>query len=186
MERARKIMEDYPDLRTRVSATFPPSRPPARTAVFFSSCSPVPIWKSLRVLRRARSSGCEKCPGLLDVDTTMSLRKPEVQVSIDRDRASDLAFPSKPSPTRSTCWSAASRSRGSPREPNSTTSGCAPTSNFAAIRKPCPPERLLAQGRAWSSSAAWPRSPNRADPARSTAPTASARSPSWPIPTASR
>ena len=32
-------------------------------------------------------------PGLVDVDTTLSLRKPEVQVSIDRERASDLGIP---------------------------------------------------------------------------------------------
>ena len=32
-------------------------------------------------------------PGLVDVDSTLSLRKPEVQVAIDRDRASDLGIP---------------------------------------------------------------------------------------------
>ena len=32
-------------------------------------------------------------PGLADVDTTLSLRKPEVQVTIDRERASDLGIP---------------------------------------------------------------------------------------------
>jgi hydrophobic/amphiphilic exporter-1 (mainly G- bacteria), HAE1 family len=32
-------------------------------------------------------------PGLADVDSTMSLRKPEVQVSIDRERAMDLGIP---------------------------------------------------------------------------------------------
>ena len=35
----------------------------------------------------------KQIPGLADVDTTMSLRKPEVQVSIDRERASDLGIP---------------------------------------------------------------------------------------------
>jgi HAE1 family hydrophobic/amphiphilic exporter-1 len=32
-------------------------------------------------------------PGLVDVDSTSALRKPEVQVRIDRDRASDLGIP---------------------------------------------------------------------------------------------
>jgi len=31
----------------------------------------------------------KKVEGLTDVDTTQSLRKPEVQVAIDRERASD-------------------------------------------------------------------------------------------------
>src|SRR5262249_34828404 len=32
-------------------------------------------------------------PGLVDVDSTLSMRKPEVQVAIDRDRAGDLGVP---------------------------------------------------------------------------------------------
>jgi HAE1 family hydrophobic/amphiphilic exporter-1 len=32
-------------------------------------------------------------PGLLDIDSTLSLRKPELQVAIDRERASDLGIP---------------------------------------------------------------------------------------------
>jgi HAE1 family hydrophobic/amphiphilic exporter-1 len=32
-------------------------------------------------------------PGLVDVDSTLSLRKPEIHVAIDRDRASDLGIP---------------------------------------------------------------------------------------------
>ncbi len=32
-------------------------------------------------------------PGLVDIDTSISLRKPEVQVIVDRERASDLGIP---------------------------------------------------------------------------------------------
>jgi HAE1 family hydrophobic/amphiphilic exporter-1 len=35
----------------------------------------------------------KKEPGLLDLDTTLSLRKPEVQVQVDREAASDLGVP---------------------------------------------------------------------------------------------
>jgi hydrophobic/amphiphilic exporter-1 (mainly G- bacteria), HAE1 family len=34
----------------------------------------------------------DKVPGIVDLDTTLSLRKPEVQVIVDRERASDLGI----------------------------------------------------------------------------------------------
>jgi HAE1 family hydrophobic/amphiphilic exporter-1 len=34
-----------------------------------------------------------RLPGLVDIDSTLSMRKPELQVSIDRERAMDLGIP---------------------------------------------------------------------------------------------
>ena len=76
-----------------------------------------------------------KVPGLADVDTTLSLRKPEVQVSIDRERASDLGIPVQTIATTLNVLVGGLPIRGSRRVPSSTTSGCGPTSSIAAIRR---------------------------------------------------
>ena len=134
MERARQILKDYPDLRTAVSDVSAIQGRGQDSRIFQMLLSGPDLDKlatySDELIKRLR-----QVPGLVDVDTTLSLQKPEVQVAIDRERASDLAFRCRRSPTRSTCWSAASRSRDSPAAPSNTTSGCGPTNGFAATRK---------------------------------------------------
>ena len=42
---------------------------------------------------RSSPNACKERGGLADLDTTLSLRKPEVQVAVDREAASDLGIP---------------------------------------------------------------------------------------------
>jgi HAE1 family hydrophobic/amphiphilic exporter-1 len=92
MLRARKIMEDYPDLRSAVSdvSTIQASGQDSR---IFQLVLSGPDLDRLSEYSEALIKKLRTIPGLVDVDTTMSLRKPEVQISIDRDRASDLDIP---------------------------------------------------------------------------------------------
>ncbi len=92
MARARRIMADYPDLRTAVSdvSTIQASGQDSR---IFQLVLSGPDLEELATHSQELIKRLRKVPGLLDVDTTMSLRKPEVQVSIDRDRAADLNIP---------------------------------------------------------------------------------------------
>jgi HAE1 family hydrophobic/amphiphilic exporter-1 len=92
MKRARKILEDYPDLRSAVSDVSSIQASGQDSRIFQLVLSGPDLDRlsdySDELIVRLR-----KVPGLVDVDTTLSLRKPEVQVSIDRDRASDLDIP---------------------------------------------------------------------------------------------
>ena len=75
----------------------------------------------------------QKMPGLVDVDTTLSLRKPEVQVIVDRERGQRPGHPGAArSPTRcSVLVGGMPVSKFTRRRPSSTTSGSAPTSRIA-------------------------------------------------------
>ncbi len=57
-------------------------------------------------------AGMRAVPGLVDVDTTLSVRQPELRVQIDREKASDFGINVREH-RRPPCapWSAASRSR---------------------------------------------------------------------------
>ena len=92
MERARTIMKDYPDLRSAVSDVSSIQAAGQDNRVFQLLLSGPELSKlseySEKIIKKLR-----QVPGLTDVDTTLSLRKPEVQVSIDRERASDLGIP---------------------------------------------------------------------------------------------
>jgi HAE1 family hydrophobic/amphiphilic exporter-1 len=92
MARARKIMADYPDLRTAVTdvSTIQASGQDSR---IFQLVLSGPDLDKLAEYSGELVSRLRKVKGLVDVDTTMSLRKPELQVTIDRDRASDLEIP---------------------------------------------------------------------------------------------
>ena len=48
---------------------------------------------SLEIPRDQLIARLKERPGLVDLDTTLSLRKPEVQVIVDREAASDLGIP---------------------------------------------------------------------------------------------
>jgi HAE1 family hydrophobic/amphiphilic exporter-1 len=92
MQRARKILKDYPDLRSAVTdvSTIQASGQDSR---IFQLVLSGPDLDKLSEYSSELVTRLREVPGLVDVDTTLSLRKPEVQVSIDRDRASDLGIP---------------------------------------------------------------------------------------------
>lgn len=92
MKLARKILEDYPELRTAVSdvSAIGGTGQDSRT---FQMSLQGPDLEQLAMYSETLVEQLRAIPGLVDVDTTLSLRKPEVQVSIDRNRASDLGVP---------------------------------------------------------------------------------------------
>jgi HAE1 family hydrophobic/amphiphilic exporter-1 len=88
---ARKILEDYPDLRASVNDV----------SQFQGGARPQIFQVNLAGPDLARLAGyadtlmaeLKKAGGIADIDSTLSLRKPEVQVAIDRERASDFGIP---------------------------------------------------------------------------------------------
>ncbi|MBI3838385.1 MAG: efflux RND transporter permease subunit [Planctomycetia bacterium] len=92
MQRARRILAEYPDLRTAVIDVSSIQRSGQDSRVFHLLLSG-PELEKLASYSDALIKKLRQIPGLADVDSTMSLRKPEVQVSIDRERASDLGIP---------------------------------------------------------------------------------------------
>src|SRR3954447_14451502 len=88
MARARKVMARYPDLRSSVQLPQAINSGTVSADVEFTLVGPDLVRLNAyadKLIGRLRQN-----PGLVDVDTTLALRKPELQVAIDRDRASDL------------------------------------------------------------------------------------------------
>lgn len=92
MKRARTILLDYPDLRCAVSdvSAIGGSGQDART---FQVSIQGPDLAQLAAYSDTLIAGLRKIPGLVDVDSKLTFRKPEVQVEIDRERANDLGIP---------------------------------------------------------------------------------------------
>jgi HAE1 family hydrophobic/amphiphilic exporter-1 len=92
MKRARAILREYPDLRTAVSdvSAIGGAGQDSRT---FQVSIQGPDIDRLAEYADEYKARLRSIPGLVDVDSTLSLRKPELQVAIDRDRASDLGIP---------------------------------------------------------------------------------------------
>ena len=90
-EQARAILEDYPDLRASVNdvSAFQGGDRPQTFQVNLAG----PDLNKLAVYSEQLVAELRKAGGLADVDTTLSLRKPELQVSVDRERASDFGIP---------------------------------------------------------------------------------------------
>ncbi|MBM3735892.1 MAG: efflux RND transporter permease subunit [Acidobacteria bacterium] len=88
MSAIRARMKQYPDLRVRVG----------NVQVLNQGSAPVDIDFVIRGPELDALNGYSermrqlalKTPGIVDVDTTLRLTKPELRVSIDRDRAADL------------------------------------------------------------------------------------------------
>lgn len=93
MKRARRIMEDYPELRTAVMDVATIGGGANGDSRIFQMYLKGPDLQKLATYSETLATELRKIPGLVDVDTTLSLRKPELQVKIDRDRASDLGIP---------------------------------------------------------------------------------------------
>jgi HAE1 family hydrophobic/amphiphilic exporter-1 len=89
---ARRIMKDYPDLRVAVQDVAMISASGFRQSMIDLNLRGPDLMKlqqySDRIVNWMKSQ-----KGFLDVDTTLSLRKPELRVNIDRERASDLGIP---------------------------------------------------------------------------------------------
>ena len=92
MKRARTILLDYPDLRCAVSdvSAIGGSGQDART---FQVSLQGPDLEKLAEYSEEMMSRLRQIPGLVDVDSKTTFRKPEVQVDIDRDRSNDLGIP---------------------------------------------------------------------------------------------
>ncbi len=85
---ARALMDDYPDLRVSVNDVSP-FQGGRRPQIFQMNLTGPDLEKLAEFGDRLRD-GLKREGGLTDLDTSLSLRKPEVQVAIDREAASDL------------------------------------------------------------------------------------------------
>jgi HAE1 family hydrophobic/amphiphilic exporter-1 len=90
-QEARDMLLDYPDLRASVNdvSAFSNGRRPQTFQVNLAG----PDLNQLAVYADELIARLKERPGLVDLDTTLSLRKPEVQVIVDREAASDLGIP---------------------------------------------------------------------------------------------
>jgi HAE1 family hydrophobic/amphiphilic exporter-1 len=84
----RKLTVDYQDMRSRVM--IPSALGGGET--YFPLRAPIlgPDFKRVTEIAKEVALRLRKIPGLLDVDPGMSINSPELQVKIDRQRASDL------------------------------------------------------------------------------------------------
>ncbi|HEY1603354.1 MAG TPA: efflux RND transporter permease subunit [Pirellulales bacterium] len=87
---ARQILTDYPDLRASVNDVSP-FQGGGRAQIFQVEMHGPELEKlaelSDDLMERMKNAG-----GMTDVDTTLALRKPELQVVVDREAASDLGI----------------------------------------------------------------------------------------------
>ncbi len=90
-QEARKILVDFPDLRSSVNdvSSFQGGR---RSQTFQVNLSGPDLTKLAEYADELKNR-LAIAGGLTDLDTSLSLRKPEVQVKIDREAASDLGIP---------------------------------------------------------------------------------------------
>jgi HAE1 family hydrophobic/amphiphilic exporter-1 len=91
MTRAREILTDYPDLRMAVTDVAAIQARGQDTRLFQLSLQG-PQLDKLEEYSTAIKEGLRKFPGIVDVDSTLAFRKPELQATIDRERASDLGI----------------------------------------------------------------------------------------------
>jgi HAE1 family hydrophobic/amphiphilic exporter-1 len=88
MAEARKIMAQYPDLRSSVQLPAAVSSGSANADVEFTLVGP--DLRKLSEYSARMIDSLRRVQGLGDVDTTTALRKPELRVLVNRERASDL------------------------------------------------------------------------------------------------
>ena len=91
MSKARSIMARYPDVRSSVGAISPLGGGGGRNSeLSFNLVGP--DLERLTAYSEALVQELRQNPGLADVDTTLSNRKPELQVRIDREKASQFGL----------------------------------------------------------------------------------------------
>src|SRR5262245_29954974 len=89
MADAREILKQYPDLRTAVEGVNPLASGGSRLAeVEFNLRGP--DLARLQEYGDRLMAGMQELPGLVDVDTTLAVRTPELRLRVDREKASDL------------------------------------------------------------------------------------------------
>jgi len=90
-QEARDFLKDYPDLRVSVNdvSPFQGGRRPQTFQVSLAG----PDLNQLSTYASRLVTELKSEPGFVDLDTTLSLRKPEVQVDVDREASSDLGVP---------------------------------------------------------------------------------------------
>ncbi len=91
MADARKILAEYPDLRTSVQAVNLFGGGGQRMSDFEFDLVGPEIEK-LEEYSNTIMAEMRKTPGFVDVDSTLALRKPEIRVNIDRKKAADLGI----------------------------------------------------------------------------------------------
>lgn len=89
--KAREILADYPDLRASVNDVS--AFQGGRRAQTFQINIGGPEIEKLEEYANRLVTDLKDQGGMTDLDTTLALRKPEYQVSIDREAASDLGIP---------------------------------------------------------------------------------------------
>jgi HAE1 family hydrophobic/amphiphilic exporter-1 len=89
---ARKIMADYPDLRSAVQDVALFSGAGFRQAMIDLNLRGADLHK-LQDYAEQIMAWMRQRPDYVDVDTSLSLRKPELRVRIDREKAADLDIP---------------------------------------------------------------------------------------------
>ena len=89
---ARKIMEDYPELRSAVQDCQMVAVAGFRQSMLELSLRGPDLAK-LQEYSDQVMAWMREHPDYVDVDNSLSLRKPELRVKIDRERASDLGIP---------------------------------------------------------------------------------------------
>jgi HAE1 family hydrophobic/amphiphilic exporter-1 len=87
-QEARALLKDYPDLRASVNdvSAFQGGR---RPQIFQMNLSGPDLNKLAEIAENLKK-GLKKAGGMTDLDTSLSMRKPEVQIAINREAASDL------------------------------------------------------------------------------------------------
>jgi HAE1 family hydrophobic/amphiphilic exporter-1 len=91
MRAARKLMTEFPDLRSAVQLPAAVASGAANADIEFNLLGPdleQLAGYADTIMRRMR-----RVPGIVDVDTTLALRKPELRVHVDREKAMDLGVP---------------------------------------------------------------------------------------------
>jgi HAE1 family hydrophobic/amphiphilic exporter-1 len=92
MGRARRVLSEYPRPSVECASASAGSAVAAAaipSSILISSDPTWPNWASFPMLFLVR---LRQVPGLVDVDTTLSNRKPELQVRIDRDKANQFGI----------------------------------------------------------------------------------------------
>ncbi|MBP2671165.1 MAG: Acriflavin resistance protein, partial [candidate division NC10 bacterium] len=89
MRDARRVMAGYPELASSVQNLFASGQTGSRRHPF-QLILRGPDLEGLDRYSQLLAAQARTVPGMLDVDTTLARRKPEIRVHIDRDKAADL------------------------------------------------------------------------------------------------
>ncbi len=96
-DQVREFLKEYPDLRTSVNdvSRFQGGRRGQQLQINIVGPDLATLAEYAETMRRRMEQlqTSDGQPALTDIDTTLSLRKPEIRVRIDREAASDLGIP---------------------------------------------------------------------------------------------